>query len=134
LVTDCIFMDTSSFEALMFADNLNHKRAASQYERHIDTHTLMYTSNYVLLEVARWTDRTGATVYPSVLKAINGLVTILFIDEDYHGEANKLLTSHPELNFSLTQCTTVLLARTLRAKVFGFEKKMVQFGILLIPG
>jgi predicted nucleic acid-binding protein len=128
-----ILIDTSAFKALLFTDDVNHELAVFQYEQLIDTHSKMFTSNYILLEVSQLAGGIANQTFSNVLRAINGLVTIEYIDKMFHEATVKHYIENPQFGLSLIQWTTKLMSINLKARVFGFEYKLAQSGVLLIP-
>jgi len=127
-------VDTTAFISLLWRNDVNHLRAKVQYERLLDIHSELYTSNYILLEVENWImeHKVSATFF-SILGSAKDLVNVVYLDKNYHEHAERLLESNREFGANLTDFTTRLLANKLKARIFAFDQKLADIGGLLIP-
>lgn len=127
-------IDTTAFVSLLWQNDTNHLRAKAQYERLLDIHAKLYTSNYLVLEVENWIqEHTKGEIFLDILSSTKGLIDVVYIDRNLHEQAMQHLKSNKESYATVTDWTTVVLATRLKAKIFSFNQKLANLGALLIP-
>jgi predicted nucleic acid-binding protein len=127
-------IDTTAFTSLLWQNDTNHLRAKAQYERLLDIHAKLYTSNYLVLEVENWIqEHKKGEIILDMLRSTKSLIEVVYIDRNLHEQAIQHLKSSKESDVTVTDWTTVVLATRLKAKTFSFNQKLANIGALLIP-
>ncbi len=125
-----VLVDTSAFYALVSETDEFHQKATILYSNLIDQRAQLYTTSYVLVE---WTThihrRLAFTVLDKFTNPIRDVVTIFWVDGLNHWSAWDLLKSHDGRDLSFVDCTLVLLAKSLNAKLFAFDQDFVTEGL-----
>ncbi|MGD0587324.1 MAG: type II toxin-antitoxin system VapC family toxin [Thermoplasmata archaeon] len=133
-----IFVDTSAWLALADANDRDHRRAL-EFQRHIVRGEFgrQVTTNYVMAETVTMVRRCLGVV-PAIAfgNAVrSGTQTGLFwVEPVHHREAMELMASHTDKNWSLTDCTSFVIMRSLGVHdAFAFDQDFVQAGFSAHP-
>lgn len=119
-----LFIDTSAFIALEEARDQNHA-AALAFAREIETGVFdeLVSSSYVFDELVSWFSSEPAKKVELGENLRAGPVRLEFVTEDIEADAWKLLRSHADHPYSLTDCTSFVLMDLLGIKeVFTFDR------------
>lgn len=129
-----VIMDTSAFYALLSSSDSHHAEAREYYERLIDNEKELYTTSYILVEMAVLTQkRVGLEFYKKLLESIDGVVTVIWIDRNIHNRAWEEMNQKIGEHLSLVDWTTAVVASQLSAKVFCFDKSLAKIGLSVLP-
>lgn len=126
-----VFVDTSAFYALASATDEFHHRAREIYKELLAEDAKLLTSSYVLVEsFALIQSRLGFEVLRAFVNSIQDLVEIVWVDEDLHWKAWKSLQEKKTASF--VDCTSFLIAREKKARVFAFDEDFAEEGFTLL--
>jgi predicted nucleic acid-binding protein len=132
-MSDKIIIDTSAFYALASANDKFHSKAKVIYERLIDQKFELYTSSYIFVEAAALIQhRLGFQALRIFVDSVRESFHFLWIDRHTHWQAWEILKEQYSREISFVDLTTVLLAKSLDARVFAFDEDFRQEGIFLI--
>lgn len=132
-MSDNILIDTSAFYALISTTDEFHERAIALYTGLLDQRANLYTTSYVMVEcMALIHRRLGYPVLESFVNSLGAVVTILWIDRENHWQAWEILSGHQGRRLSFVDCTTLVLCKSLDAKLFAFDEDFVQEGLEVI--
>ncbi len=128
-----VFVDTSAFYALASASDEFHAQARVTYERLLqEENAELLTSSYVLVEsFALIQTRLGFQVLEEFVSSIGDLVGIVWVGEELHRRAWKLLKKRQKVSF--VDCTSFLIAQGEGAQVFAFDRDFIREGLPVIP-
>ena len=133
-----IFVDTSAWLALADAHDRFHP-SATQFQRHIvgGEFGKPVTTNYVMTETMTVVRRRlGIAAAVRLANAVReGKETGLFwIEPVHHQEAVDLMASHPDKSWSLTDCSSFVIMRSLSIReAFAFDRDFVRAGFSINP-
>ena len=132
-MSDKILIDTSAFYALVSASDEFHLKAKGTFESLVDEKTELYTSSYIFVESAALIQhRLGFDALKTFVDSVRESIHFLWIDSRTHWQAWEILKETPRRRLSFVDCTTVVLAKALRASVFAFDEDFKQEGIVLL--
>lgn len=107
-------------------DDLNHRDAIEQFTKIAGTKRVYFASDYVLDEVLSFATRK--TKNPEVVLKVDSLIQesanirLLKVDEGILANSKMFLKKYPELLLSLTDWTSVTLARKYAIeKIFSYD-------------
>lgn len=128
-----VFVDTSAFYALASATDEFHEPAREIYEGLLRKDAELLTSSYVLVEsFALIQSRLGFPVLQEFVSSIEGLIRVIWVDEELHRRAWALLQQRQTV--SLVDCTSFLIARGEGCQVFAFDEDFAREGLAVLPG
>jgi len=133
-----IFVDTSAWLALADLHDRGHV-AASEFHRRVVRGEFgkQVTTNYVMTETLTIIRRRlGLAPALSLANAVReGKETGLFwVEPVHHQEAIELMASHTDKMWSLTDCTSFVIMRSLGIRdAFAFDQDFVQAGFSTCP-
>ena len=134
MATEKILVDTSAFYALASSSDEFHPKARLQYQLLVDGAAELYTSSYVFTEAAALMHRRlGYPILESFVGSIRDTIRIVWATKRTHWEAWDFLKQRSGRGLSFVDCTTVVIARSLDAKVFGFDEGFASEGLVIIP-
>ena len=126
-----VFVDTSAFYALASASDEFHHQARQTYERLLEEGAELITSSYVLVEsFALIQTRLGFPILESFVSSIEGVITIIWVDEGLHRRAWELLKERQQVSF--VDCTSFLIAKEAGAQVFAFDEDFAREGLTVL--
>lgn len=129
-MSDRVLVDTSAFYALISSSDEFHQRAGAIYTDLVDRQVDLYTTSYVLVEfMALIHRRLGFSVLDNFVNTVRDVVTVLWVDSLNHWEAWDLLKARQGRGLSFVDCTTLVLARSLNAKLFAFDEDFIREGL-----
>lgn len=127
-----VFVDTSAFYALASASDEFHRQARRTYEKLLGNDAELLTSSYVLVEsFALIQARLGFSVLESFVSSIEGVITIIWVDEELHRRAWRLLKERQRVSF--VDCTSFLIVKEEGARVFAFDEDFAHEGLTVLP-
>ena len=129
-MADRVLVDTSAFYALVSSEDEFHQRASDTYTALVDRRVALYTTSYVLVEcMALVHRRLGFSTLETLVNSIRGVVTVLWVDAQNHWTAWDFMNDRQGRSLSFVDCTTLLLARSLGAKLFAFDDDFAREGL-----
>ncbi len=132
-MSDKILIDTSAFYALVSASDEFHPKAKGTFERLVDQKAELYTSSYIFVESAALIQhRLGFPTLKTFVDSVRESLRFLWIDGRTHWQAWEILKETPGRRLSFVDCTTIVLAKALDARVFAFDEDFKQEGIVLL--
>lgn len=134
-----IFVDTSAWLALADAHDRFHN-SAREFQRRIVRGEFgkQVTSNYVMTEtitiVRRRLGLAPAVALANAVRA-GGETVLFWVEPVHHQEAMDLMESRADKTWSLTDCTSFVLMRSLNIRdAFAFDQDFEQAGFVMSPG
>ena len=128
-----VLVDTSAFYALVSGADEFHQRASTIYADLVDQRAGLYTTSYVMVEcMALIHRRLGFSVLDSFVDSVRDTVTILWVDAINHWSSWDAMRERQGTSLSFVDWTTVVLAKSLDAKVFAFDEDFVREGLEVI--
>lgn len=135
-----IFVDTSAWLAYYLSDETNHIRVKSIIKRLLKERSIVFTSNDVIDEtVTRLIKTTNSRVVAQFIKVISENIsknnlTQLWVDEQIQTEAFELVEKFSEHKLSLTDATTIALAKKNSIdSVISLDSDFRKVGITTLP-
>jgi predicted nucleic acid-binding protein len=135
-----VFVDTGAWVALLNGPEHLHQRAVAAYSALVEEGARLVTSSDVIDETAtrlRYDASLAAALdfRDAVAKAEKSrLVRVLQVDAATQHKGFAIWEKYPKVTLSLTDATSVVLARGLSIKtVFGFDGDFRAVGFTLIP-
>jgi|SRR5271170_460060 predicted nucleic acid-binding protein len=133
-----IFVDTSAWLALADSRDRDHSRAIELHRRIVrGEFGKQVTSNYVMTETLTIIRRRlGLPQALELAKAVRvgTQVGLFWIESVHHNEAIELMASHADKDWSLTDCSSFVLMRSLAVRdAFTFDRDFTQAGFVARP-
>lgn len=135
-----IFIDSSAFISLLVSDQITHKQAASVFSGFRESHTFLYTSNYVLTECYTWMIYRDGLHIAKGLKAMvdvaekQGYLDVFWVDDLISEEAWPYFVKFSEHKLSYTDVTSYLLVKKFRLDgIFTFDEGFKKVGLPVKP-
>jgi uncharacterized protein len=133
-----IFVDTSAWLALADAHDRHHDEAREVQRRIIrGEYGHQITSNYVLVEsVSIIRRRLGLRPAMALAGAMASgkEVGLFWVEPVHHREAMELMASHADKQWSVTDCTSFVLMRSMGVRdAFTFDRDFAQAGFSAHP-
>lgn len=121
-MTQRVLIDTSAIYAPVSASDDFHSQARRAYAKLIDEREYLYITSYILLEASALIHRRlGFPVLERTVNSLRDSSTVFWVDREIHGEAWDLLGER-QGGLSLVDCSTIVMAAQLDAKVFAFDE------------
>jgi predicted nucleic acid-binding protein len=133
-----VFVDTGGFVALLIAEDRDHARAASLFERASREHWSLTTTNAVVIEtysVLLARARNGRQLGLSFLDGVaaDSGMTVERIRIDDEDRAIALLRQHQDKGYSLCDATSfVVMHRLDISEVIAFDRHFREYGAFTI--
>jgi predicted nucleic acid-binding protein len=129
------FVDTSAFFAVLDADDQVHSLARKEWERLLETETLLRTTNYVLVETSELLQsRIGMDGLRLFAADVIPVLDIIWVEPGMHLSAQHSLLVASRRDFSLVDCVSFEAMRRLRIdNVFCFDSHFAQQGFKVFP-
>jgi len=125
-----VVADTSAFYALVSDADEFHQRATGIYADLTDQRAEVYTTSYVLVEcMALIQRRLGFSALDRFVDWAKDAIIVLWIDERSHRSAWEIMKTREGKGLSFVDCTVLVLARSLTAKVFAFDQGFTREGL-----
>jgi uncharacterized protein len=129
-----VFVDTSAFFALLDRDDDNHEKAARAWEQLIGKDSILFTTNYVLIECfALIQHRLGMEAVRIFQEDISPVLNIEFVDSATHKTGVSSLLAASRRKLSLVDCISFEVMRLLDIRnAFAFDPHFTEQGIRCI--
>lgn len=130
-----VFVDTSAFYAVFDADDEEHARAREAWANLVSGESLLFTSNYVIVEtLALLQNRLGIGAVRVFDDAVYPLLRVLWIDDGTHREAVAAVLTAGRRRLSLVDCSSfVLMRRHGLDSAFAFDDHFPEQGFATLP-
>jgi predicted nucleic acid-binding protein len=130
-----IFFDTTAFLAILNVNDQFHPAARQSWEIIIESDSVLYSSNYVLLETtALLQHRFGIEAVRLFERDILPVVEVNWIDELIHKQAMGALLAANRRALSLVDCTSFEIMRQFGIdKAFTFDPHFREQGFSIVP-
>jgi len=133
-----IFVDTSAWLALADSRDHDHSRAIEFHRRILrGEFGKQVTSNYVMTETLTIVRRRlGLQPALELAKAVRvgKEVGVFWVEPIHHNEALELLTTHADKDWSVTDCSSFVIMRSLGVSdAFTFDRDFAQAGFNAHP-
>jgi len=129
-----IFMDTAAFLAILNVNDQFHPAARQSWEKVIESDSVLFSSNYVLLETtALLQHRFGIEAVRLFESDMLPVVEVFWIDELIHKRAMGALLAANRRDLSLVDCTSFDIMRQFGLdKVFTFDPHFREQGFSIV--
>ena len=129
-----IFMDTAAFLAILNANDQFHPAARQSWQVVIESDSVLFSSNYVLLETtALLQHRFGIEAVRLFESDLLPVVTVVWVDELIHKRAMGALLAANRRDLSLVDCTSFDIIRQFGLdKAFTFDPHFREQGFNLV--
>jgi len=130
-----IFIDTSAFLAVLNANDQFHPAARQQWEEMLAADTVLFSSNYVILETTTLLQhRFGIEAVRLFESDILTILEIIWVDEAVHKRGMSALLVANRRNLSLVDCTSFEIMRLIGLETaFTFDPHFYEQGFKVIP-
>jgi len=130
-----IYIDTSSFFAILDSGDKFHKESKDTFLRLIGDKEIFHSSNYITIEtIVLVQNRLGLDAVRTFQDDIVPIINIHWVDERIHNIAISSLLIARRKNISFIDYTSFELIRLLGLKkVFTFDKHFKEQGFKLLP-
>ncbi len=131
-----IYMDTAAFLAILNANDQFHPAAQQSWKEVIESDSVLFSSNYVLLETtALLQHRFGIKAVRLFESDMQPIVEVVWIDELIHKRAMGALLAANRRDLSLVDCTSFDIMRQFEIdKAFTFDPHFREQGFRTVPG
>ncbi|MEW6173018.1 MAG: PIN domain-containing protein [Bacillota bacterium] len=129
-----VYLDTSSFLAIMDADDKFHEQASDIWKKLVDSGVQLLCSNYVVIETSALLQRRlGIEALRAFYANVWPGLTILWVDNDTHLAGVEAVLTARRRNLSLVDCISFIVARrTGIEKVFAFDPHFKEYGFEML--
>ena len=132
-MAESVVIDTSVFYALASDTDEFHSRATELYANILDRDSELLTTSYVVSETAGLIQRRlGFPALNALFESVENVVRVHWINESDHNQAWDMMKQRQGSRLSLVDCTTIVLARTVGASIFAFDRDFLQEGMVVI--
>lgn len=130
-----IFIDTSAIHAILDRNDANHQAAKSCWWTLLDSGSLIFTTNYVIVEsCALAQSRLGLDAVRAIHEQLLPVMEIVRVDERTHSLATSALLAAKRRKLSLVDCVSFAVMRQKGSHVaFAFDQHFADERFLL-PG
>lgn len=135
-----VFIDSGGWIALLKGNDKFHNHARSYYQRQIEIGSRFWTTNYVVDEtVTRLIYDAGLEAAISFRRALEDStkskrLRVIWVQPRHETEGWKVLTDYPDLELSLTDAISCVVARQAGIpEVFGFDSDFTTLGFVVRP-
>ena len=132
---DSVLIDTAAFYAVVSPGDFFHDVAKERYNDMVSNEAQhLWTTSYALVEtMALIRRRLGFDALVDFVDIIDGNVNIHWIDDQDHNQAWARFLEHGGAGLSLVDWTVALLAETMEATIFTFDRGFVNQGFSVTP-
>jgi predicted nucleic acid-binding protein len=125
-----VFVDTSAIYALLDRSDQRHTDASHQWRRLLDSGDLLFTTNYVVVEICALAQhRLGLDAVRAIQDDILPAIEIHWIDQATHALAMAALLAARRRKLSLVDCSSFSAMRQAGSSVaFAFDGHFVEEG------
>ena len=130
-----IFVDTSAFLAILNETDQYHQKAKQFWTEVLTTDTVLYSSNYILLETtALLQHRFGIDAVRLFENKLRPVIEITWVDEQIHKLGMGILITANRRNLSFVDCISFEIMRQARLeKAFTFDPHFSEQGFSVAP-
>lgn len=130
-----VFVDTSAFYAVFDADDENHVRARTEWDRLLEQGVRLLTSSYVLVETAALLQhRLGLPPVRSFHEDVSPMLLVDWVSQERHRAAMEALLVAGRKKLSLVDCTSFQIMRERAVqKAFCFDRHFREQGFEVLP-
>jgi predicted nucleic acid-binding protein len=130
-----VFVDTSALAAVLDADDINHPRAAENWQRLISSEETLVCHNYILVEtLALLQNRFGMNAVKIFGDDVLPLININWVDEVTHKAALSALIIAAKRELSFVDCVSFETMRQLGIETaFTFDSHFAKQGFRFVP-
>ena len=125
-----VYVDTSALFAVLDRDDSNHSRAKTTWVDLIQAGTVLYCSNYVVVECcALMQRRLGVKALRVLFEDMLPVLAVKWIEQEHHQAAVQFLLHLKSRSVSLVDCVSFILMRDLGVdRAFVFDKHFADEG------
>lgn len=130
-----MFVDTSTFYALVDRDDQHHEAARTAYRRAALDRRALVTTNYVIVELhSLITNRINAREATATLFDLeDGETVIVRVEPDDERSARRILRQYTDKGFSLLDATSFAVMERLNLDTaLSFDRHFAQFGLTVL--
>ncbi|MEW6574254.1 MAG: PIN domain-containing protein [Bacillota bacterium] len=129
-----VYLDTSSFLAVMDADDKFHEEASDIWRMLVESGAQLVCSNYVVVETSALLQRRlGIEALRSFYTSVWPGLTIIWVDGDTHLAGVEAVLTARRRNLSLVDCISFIVARRDGIeKVFAFDPHFKEYGFEML--
>ena len=129
------FVDTSTFFAILDADDQNHLTANQTWEELVTQDEVLICTNYIIVEsFALVQHRLGMDAVRTLQEDILPLVNVEWMDSQTHNSSVMALLVADRRRLSLVDCASFVTMRRLAlSTVFTFDHHFEELGFEVIP-
>jgi predicted nucleic acid-binding protein len=130
-----VYVDTSSFLAVLDADDENHETAKKIWTDLLESREGIVCNSYVLVETyALMQHRLGMAAVRAFHEDVFPVLRLEWIDDSLHQQAANALLTANRRNLSLVDCASFTTMRRLGIKkAFAFDKHFSDLGFTCQP-
>ena len=129
-MNDRVLVDTSAFYALVSSRDEFHQQASATYADLLDRRVSLYTTSYILVEcMALVHRRLGFSTLQVFVNSIRDFVTVLWVDANNPWRSWDAMNERQGTRLSFVDWTTLMMAKSLDAKVFAFDDDFALEGL-----
>lgn len=129
-----VILDTSALLALLDLDDKFHNQASDAYDRLLHAQARLWITSYLRVETTALVHaRLGFEPLRRLMASLDAIVTTLWIEQSLHAAAWGEFVARQGQRLSFVDCTTLLVARGLRAAVFSFDTDFTLEGLSVVP-
>lgn len=131
---EMVYLDTSSFLAVMDADDKFHEEASGIWKSLVESGTQLVCSNYVVVETSALLQRRlGVEALRSFYTNVWSGLTVIWIDNDAHLAGAEAVLAARRRSLSLVDCISFIVARRAGIeKVFAFDPHFKEYGFEML--
>ena len=132
--SQCAYMDTSAFMAVLNFDDQHRDSARNAWIKLLESDSILICSSYVLVETyALLQNRLGIEAVRAFQRDIAPLLEVVWVKEDLHRVGLDALLTANRSNLSLVDCVSFSLMRGLNvARAFTYDKHFAEQGFQVL--
>jgi predicted nucleic acid-binding protein len=129
------FIDTSFFIALLTKEDRFHAKADEAWKSLLESEASLVSTNYTLLETfSLIQNRLGLEAVTDFQRDVVPLLSLEWVDENYHEAGLAAVLTAKRRNLSLVDCVSFEVMRRNRVKnVLTFDKHFGEHGFHCLP-
>jgi predicted nucleic acid-binding protein len=129
------FIDTSFFIALLTKEDRFHAKADEAWKSLLESEASLVSTNYTLLETfSLIQNRLGLEAVSDFQRDVVPLLSLEWVDENYHEAGLAAVLTAKRRNLSLVDCVSFEVMRRNRVKnVLTFDKHFGEHGFHCLP-
>jgi predicted nucleic acid-binding protein len=128
-----IFVDSSALYAVLAHGDSRHEAAAALWRKVVENHSLLITTNYILLETAALLQNRLGVEAVRALQKMALLLRVHWVTEGEHRAAVQALLLANRRKLSLVDCVSFEVMRARSARVaFAFDDHFAEQGFEIL--